>query len=236
MKDYNGIINISEPDDDYCIYKMYSSNKEDNSIYIGVTKDYKQRVYKHSISRKRKEYSNKPLYIWLNKVIDDEERNIIFEVIEKELSEIDAFNKEGEYIQKFKDLGYSVLNLSEGGKGNKGNIPWNKGKKGHLSEEQINLLSLSHLGQISPRKGVIVSEETRQKIILGNKKRKERNWINPRKKTVYKYSNDNVLLATYVSLEEAGLKENVSSTSVGEWCRKEKQPRNGFVYSYTKLT
>jgi hypothetical protein len=39
MKEYNGIINISEPDNDYSVYKMYSSDPLDKSIYIGVTKE-----------------------------------------------------------------------------------------------------------------------------------------------------------------------------------------------------
>ena len=83
MKNYNGIINISEPDDDYSIYIMYSSDENDNSIYVGVTKNPKQRVYKHSMERKRGMNINKPLYIWLNDLLDKEERSVIFEVIEE---------------------------------------------------------------------------------------------------------------------------------------------------------
>ena len=56
MKEYNGLINLDYPDDEFCIYIIYSSNTNDNSIYIGVTEDYKQRAYKHSCSRKREEY------------------------------------------------------------------------------------------------------------------------------------------------------------------------------------
>jgi predicted GIY-YIG superfamily endonuclease len=235
MKEYNGIINISEPDNDYSIYKMYSSNEKDNSIYIGVTKDYKQRVYKHSRDRRRKEHSDKPLYMWLNQVIDEQERNVIFEVIEKELSENNAFEKEIIYIQNYKDLDYDVLNISQGGKGYKGNIPWNKGKKNHLSEEQIKNLSESHLGQGKGEKRKNHSNETKKLISLKNEERKYAGWVSLKRKTVYKYDNNNVLLTSYSSLKEAGLKEGSSPTSIGEWCRKDKQPRNEFFWSYEKL-
>lgn len=52
---------------------------------------------------------------------------------------------------------------------------------------------------------------------------------------IYKYNSDLQLLAKYNGLKEAAKIENVSPASVGEWCRKEKQPRNNFVYSYTEL-
>lgn len=235
MKEYNGIINISEPDNDYSIYLMYSSNKNDNSIYIGVTKDYKQRVYKHSIDRQRKDNQHKPLYIWLNDVIDNQERKILFEVIENKLEENIAFEKEIFYINEYKKLGYTVLNISKGGKGFKGNTPWNKGKTNVYTDDQLKKLSDSHLGQVSGNKGKNHSEKTKQLISLKNKERKEKGWISPKSKKVYKYNNDNLLLTVYLSLVDAGKKENVSPSSVGEWCRNKKKPKNGFKYSYFEL-
>ena len=171
----------------------------------------------------------------MNEVIDNQERNIIFEVIENSLTENDAFEKEIIYIQNYKDLGYLVLNSSEGGKGNKGNIPWNKGRSGHLSEKQLQSLSNSHIGNTSGHKGKKHTEESILLITLKNKERKDRGWINPRKKKVYKYNKDRLLLITYSCLEEAGTKENVSPTSVGEWCRQEKRPNNDFIWSYVEL-
>jgi predicted GIY-YIG superfamily endonuclease len=201
MKNYNGIINISEPDDDYSIYIMYSSDENDNSIYVGVTKNPKQRVYKHSMERKRGMNINKPLYIWLNDLLDKEERSVIFEVIEEKLSEEEAFIKEIYYIEKYKTEEYNILNISEGGKGNKGQV----------------------------------TEETKNLISLRNKERTEKGWESPNRKKVYKYNIDNVLLAVYACVKEASIKENVSPASVGEWCRKDKKPRNNFIWSYIKL-
>lgn len=234
MVEYNGIINISEPENDYCIYKMYSENKEDTSLYIGVTKNYKSRVYKHSVDRKRKEHSSKPLYIWLNNIIENELGKIIFELIEKELSEEHAFLLEIEYIRNYKELGFNVLNLSEGGKGHKGYVPWNKNKT--YSKELIKKLSKAHIGIIKGMKDKNHSEETKRKISLKNKERLEKGWTSPKRKKVYKYSSDKkVLLDVYDCLDNAAKRENVSLTTVGEWCRNKKKPRNGFVYSYSQL-
>ena len=237
MKDYNGLINLNYPVKPYCLYMIHNDDdRNDKNIYIGVTTDQIQRCYRHSKNRLYKRHQNSTLYMWMNDVIETRKQKVSFFVMLDSLSEEEAFVKEKEFISDYQRVGYTILNDTLGGKGPSGITPWNKGKKDHLSEDQILSLSLSHKGQVSPRKGVTITEETRQKIVLSNKRRKERNWINPRKKTVYKYSNDNVLLATYYSLEEAGQKESVSPTSVGEWCRKDKKPRNGFVYSYTELT
>lgn len=233
MVDYNGIINISEPEDDYCVYKMYSFNQNDKSIYIGVTQNYKQRVSKHSACRKLKNYARKPLYTWINTVIDDQKGKIIFEVIDEGLSEKQAFDIEIEYIKQYKELGYTVLNLSEGGKGNKGYVPWNKNKR--YSKEHIAKLSKAHQGNVSGMKDKKHSDETKILLSLRNKERRDRGWISPIRKKVYKYTSDSLLLAEYSSVEEAAKQENVSPSSVGEWCRKEKQPKNGFVYSYSEL-
>jgi len=236
MKEYNGIINISEPDNDYSIYKMYSSNTEDISIYIGATKDYKQRCYKHSVDRIRNRESHKPLYVWMCNVIDIEKRNIIFEIIEKELSEQEAFKKEILYIEKAKRDGFNVLNISQGGKGNTGIPPWNKGKKNPYTKEQLQKLSKSHLGIVGGMKDKKHSLETKHLISKKNQERKEMGWKNPRKKKVYKYSQDNVLLNTYNCAKEASIDMKVHSSSISEWCRKVKTPKsNNFKWEYNLL-
>lgn len=191
MREYNGIINLNEPIDDYSIYKMYSSNSKDSLIYIGVTRCHKQRVYKHSVNVNKKRYCDSALYIWMNDVINNQKEKILFELIEEKLSEKDAFDKEIEYIKHYKDLKYNVLNLSEGGKGNKGHIPWNKNKK--YSKELIEKLSKAHIGLNSGMKGKTHSETSKFLIALRNKERSEKGWNNPRKKKFI-----NILVTIYL--------------------------------------
>jgi len=138
-----------------------------------------------------------------------------------------------EYIQKYKDLDYLVLNISEGGIGNTGSIPWNKGKI--MNNEWIKMMSTAHIGSFGDMTDKHHTQETKDIISLKSHKRKERGWRNPRKNKVYKYTLDGKLIIVYSCLEEAAFKENTNSTSIGEWCRGTKKPRNNFTWSYKEI-
>jgi len=233
MKDYNGILCISEPEDDFCVYKMCSSDPLDNSIYIGVTSNYKSRCYQHAKQRKYKSYINNPLYIWMNKLIDHKvDGKVLFVIIEKELSEKVAFEKERELIHYYKMSGYNVLNIADGGKGYTGMIPWNKGKIDVYNEEQLKRFSEAQKGRESSFKGKKHTEESKKLISQRNIERKNKGWINPKIKKVYKYTKDYILIATYTSADEVSKVENVSKTNVVKWCTNKHNPKNGYIYSY----
>jgi len=69
-----------------------------------------------------------------------------------------------EYIKDNPDC----LNLCKGGMGgNLGNTPWNKGMK--MSAEFSKKISASITGRPSPRKGVVLSQESKDKIGMANK-------------------------------------------------------------------
>lgn len=233
MREYNGILNISEPTNDYSIYILYSSDNTDNSIYIGVTLDYKQRCYKHSSCRHNKGYFEKPLYKWLIDVIEIQERKVIFEVIEKNYCEIEAFKREIELIHEYKQKGYKVLNLSNGGKGHSGYKPWNKGKE--LSKELKEQLSKSHLGKCGKQKGHKTSDYTKDKIKEANKKRRENGWVSPLRKKVYKYDLNKSLIKVYSSLQEASINEGVAPNTIINWCIGKIPKRNNFIWSFNKI-
>ena len=233
MKEYNGLINMDYPDNPYSIYTIVSSNIYDKSIYIGVTHDAKQRAYRHSNNRRYERYSIVPLYIWMNDVIEVQNNKVLFNVIEKNLSKKDAFDKEIKLIGEHRDKGFIVMNISDGGKGNKGGIPWNKGRTDVYTEAQLKVLSECYKGTGMSNKNH--SNETKDLLSLRNKERKAKGYISPKCKKVYKYDENNNLLKTYSSLIETGLKENVSPVSVGEWCRNVKKPSNEFIWSYTKF-
>jgi predicted GIY-YIG superfamily endonuclease len=233
MKEYNGFINMDYPDNPYSIYTIVSSNTSDKSIYIGVTHDPKQRAYRHSNNRRYERYSLVPLYIWMNDVIEVQNNKVLFNVIEKSLSKKNAFDKEIKLIQEYKDKGFIVMNISDGGKGNKGGIPWNKGKTGVYTDKQLKVLSECYKG--TGMSGKNHSKATKNLISLKNKERKAKGYVSPNRKKVYKYDENSNLLKTYSSLVEASLKENVSSTSIGEWCRNVTKSSNEFIWSYTKF-
>jgi predicted GIY-YIG superfamily endonuclease len=232
MKDYNGIVNYNDSEDDYMIYIMYSTDPSDKSIYIGVTEDYKQRIKKHSDGRKRKMYKDKPLYTWMNNVIDVMNLKVVFEILEKNLSSDDAFLKEEEYIKLYKNLKYNVLNLTNGGKGVKGKSPWNKGKVGVYSKNHLKKLSNSNKGKVSPMKGKTLSFERRKQVSENNKDRVGKEWNNPLRRNILKYSSEMQLVDIYHSLKHASISEKVHPASIGKWCRGENQPKNGFIYKY----
>ena len=234
MKEYNGIINLSEPCNDFYVYIIRSSNQFDRHIYVGITENYKQRCYKHSVDRKSrlgKKGSNDDLYNWMNKCIDTKNRLLLFEVLYSGLSEEEAMNKEIELVKYYRDHNYKVLNRSDGGKGPKGIIPWNKGKK--LSKEIVEKLSKSHLGQITWMTGKTHTQETKNLITLRNKERKEKGWVSPKRKTVYKYDEDGNLINTFPTLEMAAENAKLSSSSIGLYCRGEINPKDKrFKWSY----
>jgi len=48
-------------------------------------------------------------------------------------TEKEAFSHEILLIDCFKELGHKLVNLSNGGEGSSGTVPWNKGKKGQIA-------------------------------------------------------------------------------------------------------
>lgn len=233
MKEYDGFVNTEYSDKPFCIYKIISSDESDKSIYIGTTSNYDQRAYRHARNRKSKTYKQYPLYEWINDVIENKKLKILFIVIEKDYNENDAFNREVELIKMYKELGYNVLNNTEGGKGPTGHVPWNKGLK--MPDEIVEKYRISHIGKGGSMKNKHHSEKSKQLISLRNKERADGGWVSPKAKKVYKYSSNGKLLSTYASVTEAGKIEGVWPSSIGDWCRGDKRPRNDYKWSYKEL-
>lgn len=232
MKEYNGIINVNQSENDHIVYKIYSIDDSDQSVYIGITEDDVARIKKHNLDRKRKTYSNKPLYVWMNDVIEVKKSKVLFEIIERGLTKEQAFNKEEYFVKFYKQLGFKVLNLTEGGKGVKGKSPWNKGLKNPYTDNQLKNLSIGHLGIPNLSKGKTRSDSLKLKISEKNKERIGKEWNSPKRKNVLKYSKTMELIDTYTSLRHAAKVEKVHPTTIGEWCRGEKIPKNGYIYKY----
>ncbi len=232
MKDFSGVLSIDHPDKPYVVYFMYSEDITDKHIYIGVTANYLRRPHEHSRNRTKELYKNHELYQWMTDVIEKQNKKVIFKVIEKECSEEYAFPREIELVKEYREKGYIVLNKTNGGKGNSGNIPWNKGIK--MPDYLIKKFSDSHMGQRKgPRKPH--TESTKNLIRLKNEERKLAGWVSPKRKKVYKYISG-ILDSVYSCLEEASKKEKVSVTTIADWCKKQRIPKNtSITWSYLPI-
>lgn len=142
---------MTKPTDKSACHLYKITNVITGQFYIGKHSGWKQESYWGSglrIKRQIKKYGTKNFNYEIL-VIGSEE--YIFELEKNYLTD------------KFITENKNCLNLCSGGMGgNLGNVPHNKGKKTPL---EIRLkLSAAKKGKPSPRKGVILSEETKQKI------------------------------------------------------------------------
>lgn len=230
----NGLIIVNYPKRPYILYEIRSENKKDIGIYIGVTCNYIERCYKHSKNREYDKYKDKPLYIWMNDVIDNQKLKVKMKIIEEGYTEEEAFEREKELICMYRWNKFNVLNVSDGGKGYTGNVPWNKDKKDPYSQEQLKRLSESHIGQRMGKR-LPHSQETKELIKFKMQERKERGWKSPNRKKVYKYDENKNLLNIYDSVTDASLAEKSNVISIKEWCNGTVNPRNKFRWSFVKL-
>lgn len=137
-------------------YYVYIHRKEDTNDVFYVGKGSGERA-KQTTSRSR----------WWTAVKD--KHGFTVEIIEKGLSEFDAFNLEIETIKFYRECGYNLVNLTNGGEGSSGYSP---------SAETRAKLSAAHKGRVFSddwrgklsvaRKGWVPSEDTREKLRLGS--------------------------------------------------------------------
>lgn len=169
------------------IYRIISPS---GSVYIGQSKDVAHRFYRYRTAQCKRQPH---LYASICKYGgDDHEYHIIHELpLDTDRTKMDLL--EQSYIKEYKDCGFKMMNLNEGGKTNKELSPETrkklsesaKGKKYWLgrkhtdeakdkiriantgvvfTEERLQRMSDSNKGKPSGNKGKKFSEETRLKI------------------------------------------------------------------------
>jgi len=99
-------------------------------------------------------------------------RNFIYKILASNINNKNTLNYlERFWIKAFNTKTPNGYNIESGGSGHsnhrKGLPAWNKGLK--TPKETILKLSLAKIGKVSPRKGVILSDETKTKISIANK-------------------------------------------------------------------
>lgn len=209
--------------------------------YIGKTKNIRKRLREHI----RDEENNKK-YAWIKSL---KNKNLIPEILVLEETNIEEVNFwEIFWINQLKVWGFELKNMTDGGDGSYGTIPWNKGKKGLFkhSEKSKKLMSdwrkLNTSGNKNGFFGKNHSEETK-KILT--KKGSERRWSeefkekrrgikNPNCKKIYCYTLDNKLVRIYDygrQVVEDGFNWNV----VSKVCRGINKTHKGFKFRFKEL-
>jgi NUMOD3 motif len=86
----------------------------------------------------------------------------IIEILANWDTEEEAFSHEMLLISCFKDMGYTLANKTNGGEGQSGMTPWNKGKSWDLDTKEK--ISLMRKGIPAWNKGIPLTEECKQKM------------------------------------------------------------------------
>ena len=112
----------------YKIYALFDKNYPDNIRYIGLTKNtIKERCIKHKTER-----SNPHKYNWIKKIGPE---NLGVLLLLDNLSQIEACENEIRLIKEYRELGYKLINIANGGEG------WNDAK---FTEEHKKNISKNH--------------------------------------------------------------------------------------------
>ena len=148
MKEYNN----------WLLYVLYDKNKLEEGVrYVGITStSIRKRLNIHIADARRFPDKHIPRLDWLRSLTKD---NIGYQIIKKDISKQEAGELEKTVIKVHRELGYTLLNSTDGGFGNGGNM---KGKK-HTNETKRKL-SKCKKGENHPFFGKKFSEEHRKKL------------------------------------------------------------------------
>lgn len=218
MNDIN-LKNAENNNFEYKIYVLYESQCPENIRYVGATvQSIKQRLKTHikdakKIKKNTQKYKDESYKAkWIRKCIRE---NISIEIKQIDSSSVYDEKLEIKWIKKYRELGYKLTNISNGGKA------FMLGK--HHSEECKQRIRNARLG-------VKVSEETAQKT-----RGRNNGWASP----VLQYTKDGEFIKRWGCIKDAvaSLKLNGHS-GISLCCKLNKKigakikTSNGFIWTY----
>lgn len=150
----------NKPSTAFYVYMYRDPSRNNEPIYIGKGKNNRSKVHMRLTGKS-------PLTNRLKHMLDNNIQPII-EYLIKDVEEDVAFENEIKFIMEYgrKDLGRGpLLNLTAGGDGVSGRIPWNKGKTKVQDYSNPN-----RSAKISAKaKGRIISEDTKLAMSIASK-------------------------------------------------------------------
>lgn len=209
--------------------------------YIGKTKNIRKRFREHI----RDEENNKK-YAWIKNL---KKQNLLPDILILEETNIEESNFwEIFWINQFKTWGFELKNMTDGGDGSYGIIPWNKGKKGVFkhSEKSKKLMSdWRKLNTTGDKNGFFGKKHSEETKIKQKEKSSLRRWSEEFKenrrginsqycKKIYQYDLNKNLIREYEygkQTEEYGFNSNI----VSKVCRGINKTHKGFIFSFIKL-
>jgi len=152
-----------------CVYHFLDNNNM--PFYVGKTNNFHRRKTEHlCVLKKGKKGKTWPVYNKIRKLIREENYELNMKIIDQNLSNDEANNLEIKYIKEYRENGYKLYNLTDGGEGASGILR----KKWTLEQRQK--LSNSKKGKYTkkdnPFYGKHHSEETKEKISAIHKGKK----------------------------------------------------------------
>lgn len=214
--------------------------RNDEIKYIGKTNNIKKRIREHI----RDEENNKK-YAWIKSLKKIKLQPEVFILEETNLDEANFW--EIFWISQCKVWGFELKNMTNGGDGSYGIIPWNKGKKGIFkhSEESKKLMSVWRKENTTGEKnGFFGKKHSEESKIKQKEKSSLRRWSEEFKenrrgeksincKKVYQYDLYGNLIREYnfgKETKEFGFEPNI----VSKVCRGINKTHKNFVFSFIK--
>ena len=109
----------------------------------------------------KRAYNLKNRNVYWNRIVE-KYGNPVVQILADWETEEDAFDHEMVLIDCFRGMGYELANLTNGGEGQSGMTPWNKGVP--LKEETKLKISVAKIGSNAWNKGIPLTEDCKQKL------------------------------------------------------------------------
>jgi hypothetical protein len=201
------------------IYLVENIEPGTNKVYIGKTKNSRERAHKHF-------YGNQIKYSYIDEI--------------DSLCRKDWESLESYWIEQFRQWGFSIVNHNKKGGGGpefhteevKNKIRQNRIGIKHTNHSKMpewygEFISNINKGRISPNKGKTKSEEAK---CLISEKLKGR--MSPNTRPIIQYNRENQVIREWISISEAGRELGISLGNITSVCKKQSKTAGGYIWKF----